>query len=148
MHIDKYLCDIKQPIFPPGPFYVKLKYDLKQAIFDKKPHSYAHLVYCTAIVCLIIICTLLIYKPDTARNLNTLVFGNDTDTLEMLLLASETTNTPFPSQFRSVSSDATYYLPFIEEDKPYLIQRVKDSDDKSFYYVREVKQTQHQSKIY
>jgi len=149
MHIDKYLCDIKHPLFPPGPFYCKLKYDLKQSIFEKKAHTYAHLIYCTTIVCLVILCSLLIYKPQTARDLNTIVFGQDTDTLDMLLQAGDSYDSyVYNAYLRTVSSSDAYYLPFIQEDKPYLIQRVKDNDDKSFYYVREVKQTQQQSKIY
>jgi len=149
MPIDKYLCDFKPPVFLPGPSYVKIKVDLKRAIFDKKLLGHMHIIYTTAIVCLLALCSIFILKPQTAHNINTLVFGQDNADHNALLFADKDVDlSQFTTQFKTISSDASQSLPFIEDNKSYLIQRVKNSEDQSFFYVREVKKTNTISNIY
>jgi hypothetical protein len=150
MHIDKYLCDVKKPTFLPGPFSVRLKYELKQAIFDKKPVSSFHLVYSSAIICLFILCTVFVLNPTTAQRLHTLVFPeNQTDTLDLLLMAERDIDlSNYPTTFRTVASELENTLPFLENNKSYLIHKFRNTEDKAFIYISEVKNSQKPPRSY
>ncbi len=150
MHIDKYLCNIEKPDFLPGPFSVRLKYELKQQYFDRKNGFSLHYIYCTSVMSLLIICSLLVIKPHTAKNLNRLVFGNSHDeTLDMLLLSDRDIDlSNYPNSIRTVATDNNSTLPFIEEDKSYLIHKFKDHNNKTLIYISEVKKNLKPKTLY
>ena len=143
MLIDRYLCDIDTPYFQPGPFSVRLKYELKQSFFDKKSSKTLHLAYASAVLSLFVVCSLLVVRPHTAQRLNSLVFGEQTSTLDMLLLTeSDIDVSNFPSHIRRVSHQMNSSLPFIEEDKSYLLHKFRNHDNKTLIFISEVKRTQ------
>ena len=149
MHIDKYLCDVEQPDFLPGPFSVRLKYEIKQKFFDKRNVNYFHLAYSGTIFGLLLICSFLVLKPDTASTINKIVFGNQTETLDMLLLSDKDIDlSNYSSNIRTVSSDINSTLPFIEEDKSYLIHKFRDHQNKTLIYISEVKKNHQPKTLY
>jgi len=149
MHIDKYLCDVKRPNFLPGPFSIRLKYELRQTIFEKKVNHTLHYVYATAVLCLLILCTIFVSKPQTAERLNILVFGDKTQSLDMLVLTDRNIDlSNFPTHVKTVSSDMNTALPFIEENKSYLIHKFKNHEDKVLFYISEVKQNRNPNNLF
>jgi hypothetical protein len=83
--------------------------------------------------------------------MNTLVFGNQHDeTLDMLLLAEKDIDiTNVPSYIRTVSASSPQSsLPFIEEDKSYLLHKFRNQSNQMMIYISEVKQTQQPKVLY
>ena len=149
MPIDKYLYNVNAPDFPPGPFAVRLKFELKQLFFDKKIGSFFHYAYSTAILGLVAICLLLIMKPHAANNINHFVFRGKDSTLDKLLVAERDIDmSSFTSSIRNVSAEMNQSLQFLEDDKSYLIHKFKDHENKTLIYVSEVKQSQQQRILY
>ena len=150
MPIDKYLCNLNPPAFHPGPFTNRLKYELKKFYFDKKGVNYFHFAYSSAILGLFVICLFLILKPQAAHQINSYVFRNDVEsTLDMLLLAERDIDiSSFPANIRTVSSEMTTSLPFLEEDKSYLIHKFRNHENKTMIYVSEVKNSQQSRVLY
>jgi hypothetical protein len=144
MPIDKFLCDVDLPQFHPGPFSVRLKYELKQLYFEKKVRNVFHFVYSSVILSLIVVCSLFIFKPQVPYNINSFVFNGEDTTLEQLLFAERGADgSNFLDNIRTLSSDLGH-LPFIEEDRSYLIQRFRNNENQSLFYISEVKnQVQH-----
>jgi hypothetical protein len=145
MHIDKYLCDVNLPEFQPGPFAVRLKYELKQSFFDKRKTAWMfHFVYSTAILGLLAICIFLVVNPHVANNMNTIVFGEQETTessLEMLLLAERDIDVSnFPSGIRTVSSNTYSPLPFIEENTVYVIYKFTNEYNQTLFYINQIRQ--------
>ncbi|MDD4155924.1 MAG: hypothetical protein PHY08_05060 [Candidatus Cloacimonetes bacterium] len=150
MHIDKYLCNVEKPEFLPGPFSVRLKYELKQKYFDKKNGLSLHYIYGTTLASLLVICAFLVAKPHTAQSINNFVFGDTKEeTLDMLLLSEHDIDlSNYPNSIRTVSSENNSTLPFIEEDKSYLIHKFKDQNNKTLIYISEVKKSLQPKTLY
>ena len=149
MPIDKYLCSLKLPEFQPGPFTVRLKYELKRIYFDQKLSKSFHYAYSSTIFSLFVICLLFIFRPQVAQKINNFVLGGNDNTLDMLLLAERDIDiSNFPSTIRTVSADITSSLPFIEEDKSYLIHKFRNHDNKTFIYFSEIKGPQEHRILY
>ncbi|MCL2062829.1 MAG: hypothetical protein FWG98_00455 [Candidatus Cloacimonetes bacterium] len=150
MPIDKYLCNVNLPDFQPGPFTVRLKYELKQLYFDKKLSNFYHYVYSSAILGLFVICLLLVFKPQTAHNINSFVFRTDHENaLDMLLLAEKDIDiSNLPSNIRTVSTEMPNSLSFLEDDKSYLIHKFRNHENKTMIYISEVKNQQQQRILY
>jgi len=146
MHIDKFLCDIEAPFHQPGPFSARLKYDLKRNFFDRRQGKAIHYAYSSAIFSLLIVCTLLVFRPYTAQKVNSFVFGNgdtNTTTLDMLLLTENDIDiSNFPANIRPVTHQLNSALPFIEEDKSYLLQKFRNHENKMLIYISEVRPRQ------
>jgi len=142
MPIDKYLFDIKKPDFTPGPFAIRLKYEMKQVLFCDKHKNYANICYGATIISLSFICLLFVLKPSAAQSLNNLVFGyGPHDTIDMLFSEEGDIDLSYyNTSFRNVQSGLNGTLPFIEEDKSYLVQKFKNNDNKTLIYFSEVKQ--------
>jgi hypothetical protein len=137
MHIDKFLYDVKTPKFQPGPFSVRLKYELKKVMFDKKSNKQLHLIYITSICCLAFICLMLVISPNSAQNINNIVFKNKTNNFDMILNAENNINlSNIPANMNSL--EAT--LPF-EENKSYLVHKYINKDGQPLIYVNEIKRS-------
>ena len=148
MPIDKFLYEVKAPSFHPGPFAIRLKYELKQLVFEKKAGRLFHFAYSTAIFSLLVLCLVFIMKPQTAHNINNLVFRDNDAALDMLLLAEKDIDiSDFSSNIRTISTD-TSSLHFIEEDKSYLIHKFRNQENKTLIYVSEVKSSQQNKILY
>ena len=144
MPIDKFLYDLQKPDFFPGPFAIRLKYEMKQVLFAAKQKQFHHLTYALAILCLSSICVMLIIKPSTAQSLNQLVFGaDDYDTYDLLFSEENDIDlSNLPSNIRAVSTGANSSFPFIEEDKSYLVYKFKNHENKTLIYFSEVRKPQ------
>ena len=149
MPIDKFLYNVDLPNFHPGPFNVRLKYELKQIFFDRKLGKYFHLVYSSAIFSLLIVCLILVVKPHTASNINNFVFGGKDSTLDKLLLAERDIDfATLSSTLRNVSAEVNSALPFLEDDKSYLLHKIRDHENKTVIYVSELKSLHRQKILY
>jgi len=149
MHIDKYLCDIDTPCFQPGPFSVRLKYELKQSFFDKATSKVLHLVYSLAVFGFFIVCTVFVLQPHTAHRVNAFVFGDQSATLDMLLLTENDIDVSnFTSHMRRVTNQMNSSLPFIEEDKSYLLHKFRNHDNRTLIFISEVKRSQPVRTLY
>ena len=148
MPIDKFLYDLEKPDFFPGPFAIRLKYEMKQVLFAAKQKQYHHLSYTLAIVSLSLMCIMLILKPSAAQSLNQFVFGVDnSDTFDMLFSEENDIDlSNLPSNIRAVSTGTSSSFPFIEEDKSYLVYKFKNHENKTLIYFSEVRNPQ-QTKI-
>ena len=148
MPIDKFLCNIDLPDFQPGPFAVRLKYEIKKLYFERRLSRAMHYVYSSAILGLFVLCMTLVLHPQTALRMNNYVFKNSDDALDMLLLPERDIDiSNFPSNIRTVSADVNS-LPFIEEDKSYLIHKFRNHENRTVIYVSEVKKAQQPSRYY
>jgi hypothetical protein len=111
-----------------------------------------HLVYSTTILSLFVICFLFILKPNTAQSINTFVFGDNSknhDALDLLLLAEKDIDlSNFPANIRTVSNEMNSSLPFIEEDKSYLLYKFRNHENKTLIYVSEVRKPQQPRKLH
>jgi hypothetical protein len=122
---------------------------MRQVLFQKVSNRSLHIVYCSAIFCLLTLCSILIISPQSAHRANSFVFKDHTDPLDMLLLAERDIDlSNYPSHIRTVSSEMHSTLPFIEEDKSYIIHRVRNRDDRAVFYISEIRKTQQFSKLY
>ena len=149
MPIDNYLCEIDNPHFVPGPYSLRLKYELKKYYYERKPTPVAHFIYRVTILSLLVVCGLFVLKPYTATKLNALVFGEKQDLLDMFLLAEKDIDiSNFPPNVRTFSTDSDITLPFIEVDKPYLIHKFVNHDNKTLFYISEVKSTKSTKILY
>ena len=147
MPIDKYLCNVALPDFPPGPFAVRLKYEIKKLYFEKSVGKILHFAYSTAIFGLLVLCMIFILKPQTAHNVNSFVFKDNDATLDMLLLAERDIDiSSFTSNERFLTAESST-LPFIEEDKSYLIHKFRNHENQTLIYISELKSSQAQHKI-
>ena len=143
MHIDKYLCDYETPDFQPGPFSGRLKYELRQSFFTKRNLSSLHIAYTSALLCLLLLCSVFVLNPQVAQSLNYYVFGNlNDDSQDVLLLPERDIDlSQYPSNIRTVSTTSNQSLPFIEEDKSYIIHKFRNCDNKTLYYISEIKES-------
>ena len=145
MPIDKYLCNVNLPEFQPGPFSVRLKYELKQNLFDKRRSlGFFHFAYSGAIFGLLLLCIMFVVNPQTANKLNTIVFGEQEDhTLDMLMLAERnmelSTISNYSHQIRTVSSNSCSPLPFIQENRMYVIYKFTNPDNQTLVYFNEIR---------
>jgi len=140
MHIDKYLCDVETPCSQPGPFSNRLKYELKQTFFDRRFSNIIHYIYSIAIFCLLFVCSVFIFNPHAAHKVNSIVFGEKDSTLDMILLTENDIDiSNFPANIRTVSNQMNSALPFIEEDKSYLVHKFKNHENKTLIYISEVR---------
>ena len=149
MPIDKFLYSLKTPDFPPGPFSVRLKYELKQLYFDRKIGKILHLTYSAAILCLVVLCITLVTNPHIASNINNFVFNGNNSTLDKLLLAERDIDiSNFSASVRNVSHEINSSLTFLEDDKSYLIHKFKDNDNNTLIYISEVKSSAYNKTFY
>ena len=144
MPIDKYLSDIETPDFSPGPFAIRLKYEMKQVIFFERNKPLYHFIYSTAILSLSVICLLLVLKPQTAQSLNLLVFkGEQPEDIDLIYAEeSEIDLSKYASNVKAVSSNANTSFPFIEEDKSYIVHKFRNHENKMLIYFSEVRKPQ------
>jgi len=136
--LEKYLWNIKCPEFDPGPFEGQLKAELKQHFLrQRKPRLLPILNY-TFMGLLLLTCSLLIVKPQAALKLNEMAF-NKQDNLDYLLLNPEQNNSvDYEDQLQTVSSNESP-LDMIEQDKSYIVHKLKDESNRTVIYISEVK---------
>ncbi|HOQ80448.1 MAG TPA: hypothetical protein PL063_01770 [Candidatus Cloacimonadota bacterium] len=140
--LSKYLCSVNKPEFQPGPFSVRLKYELKNKFLEQKQSRLLPTISVSLVSVLTVMLSLLIIKPQTAYRLNRLVFDNNKD-IDYLLFNSqeETDYSNLSSQIRPVATNMQNSpLSMIEEDKSYILHKLRDSSNRTIFYISEVKQ--------
>ncbi|MCL1827175.1 MAG: hypothetical protein FWG20_03940 [Candidatus Cloacimonetes bacterium] len=144
MPIDKYLSDIETPDFTPGPFALRLKYEMKQVIFYERNKPIYHIVYTAAIISLTCICFLLVLKPTTAQSLNQIVFKHEIlEDLDLIYAEeSDVDLSKYATKVNAVTNDTNVSFPFIEEDKSYLVHKFRNHENKMLIYFSEVRKPQ------
>ena len=144
MPIDKYLYDIEIPDFTPGPFAIRLKYEMKQVIFYERNKPFYHILYASALLSLSFICVLFVFKPSAAQSLNHLVFKSAQPEDFDLIYAEESDIdlSKYATNVKAVTGNANASFPFIEEDKSYLVHKFRSNENKMLIYFSEVRKPQ------
>ncbi len=139
--LSKYLCSVNKPDFQTGPFSVRLKYELRNKFFEQKQSRLMPVISLSLVSVLTLMVGMLIIKPQTALKLNQLAF-NHKDNMDYLLFNSDE-NVDFSNiadHIKPVSSDLQNSpLSMIEEDKSYILHKMKDDSNRTIFYISEVK---------
>lgn len=137
--LNKYLCSIDKPDFQPGPFSVRLKYELKNQFFNQKKSYLFPVLNYSFMSLLLLIIGLLVVRPQTALKINQLAF-NKQDNLDFLLLNpdAESLNNNYNDNLQTVSATNSPFS-MIEEDKSYIVHKLKDETNRTVIYISEVK---------
>lgn len=141
-HLNKYLCRINKPDFQTGPFSVRLKYELKNKFFDQKKSHLFPIISVSVMSVMTLMLGMLIIKPQTAYRINQLAF-NHKDNIDFLLFNPDDNNdfSNISENIKPVSSNNLQDSPLsmIEEDKSYILHKLKDDADRTIIYISEVK---------
>ncbi len=159
MSIEKYLESVRLPNTQPGPYSVKLKYDLKSKFVAKQRRKSVYLTgFSFASVTLLVFLSLIVYKPEIAISLhhavlnNTEMINNENLSEEQLIAEQRQAEIELPyegnylgRQYQVSSSTHPAEVPFrimelsqLEDETPYIIRKVKDSNDRHIYFISEV----------
>ncbi|MCD4829301.1 MAG: hypothetical protein K8R90_07760 [Candidatus Cloacimonetes bacterium] len=145
----KYLESIKAPEAPPGPFSVRLKYELKKEFFDRGRSWFPMASAVAAAIMLVLLITVIV-QPDLADQVH---FAFAPQQIEQSV-ATETGNRQFLSdeeysqtvaRLQTMSNDSrspaihVRDLQDLDPDKSYLIRRTTDDSDRNIYFVSEVR---------
>ncbi|MCB5250949.1 MAG: hypothetical protein RBS16_03310 [Candidatus Cloacimonadales bacterium] len=140
--LSKYLCSINKPEFQPGPFSVRLKYEMRNKLFENKQSKLMPVISISLVSVLTIMLTMLILKPNTAYKINSFVFDNKKD-IDYLLFNSQDGGdfSGISDHIKPVSANIQGSpLSMIEEDKSYILHKLRDSSNRTIFYISEVKQ--------
>ncbi len=157
MSIKKYLENVHVPDTPPGPFSVRLKYELKKEFFERKRSWYPAFATAFASVMFLLIMGF-VARPDIAHNLHYVLVGEEEQPIEVALEDLQETELDTPEPFLtdediylanqrignvSVVGDSTQGevagFPHLDEGKSYIIRRGTDEKKGNVYYISEVK---------
>ncbi len=139
--LSKYLCSVNKPDFQTGPFSVRLKYDLRNKFFEQKERKLMPIISFSLAGIMTLMLGMLIIKPQTAYRLNQLAFNHKSN-MDYLLFNSDE-NTDFSNisdHIKPVSGNLNDSpLSMIEEDKSYILHKLKDDANRTIFYISEVK---------
>lgn len=145
MRVSKYLSEIKAPEYLPGPFGVRLKYELKQEFLDRKRNFWVP-VLSSSLAFGFAFMSFLIVKPETAIKLHQMAF-NDNRQMDYLLMHNQNENLEdYNSKLKPVSTESPFSM--MEDDKSYIIHKIKDNDNRTIIYVSEVKKSVQPKVLY
>ncbi len=157
MSIKKYLENVHVPDTPPGPYSVRLKYELKKEFFERK-HSWYPAFATAAATIMFALVMGFVARPDLAHNLHYVFVGEQETPVELALEESmnEPIETPEPFLTEediylanqrvgneavvtdSIQGDVAGF-PHLVEGKSYIIRRDTDEKQGNVYYINEVK---------
>ncbi len=149
MSMKKYLENVRVPEFPPGPFSVRLKYELKKEFFDRRRSWFPAFSAAVAALMLALLVTVVI-QPDLADRVHYAFIPQvATQTVAQgeshgkLLSDAEYRQTvqrlhTIASEGRSPAIQVRD-LQDLDTDKSYLIRRTTDDGNRSIYFVSEIK---------
>jgi|SRR5690554_3418768 hypothetical protein len=158
MSVEKYLENIKLPEDSPGPFSVRLRYNLKNQLYERhrKRERLQKFVGNLALVMFILV-SVMIYRPNLAATLHdnllcrTGIINNGNEDEKQLLAEQRQAEIELPDQGRflgmahSVSTSGRGYSPYqimelsdLPEETPYIIRKVKDSNNRHIYILTEI----------
>ena len=151
MSMKKYLESIKVPEAPPGPFSVRLKYELKKEFFDRR-RSWFPAMSAVAAAMMLVLLVGMVVQPDLADRVH-YVFAPQ-QAQQAVAEAGQTSGQNFLSDadYRQTvarledmnsegRSPAVHVadLQDLDPDKSYMIRRTTDGDDRNIYFVSEIK---------
>jgi len=177
MSIKKYLARIELPEPQPGPFAMRLKYELRRELFERRRNWGWYPAFSTGLAGgMLVFISVLVVQPHWASTLHASLFGRPLPALQQtptLPVPAESgvakrpanpsgeTGQALPgerivngialpanpdrlSRNITAQNDTTRVgrqsFPSLDEDKSYLIRRVKVSGNRSVYYVSELKE--------
>ena len=157
MSVEKYLENIKIPDESPGPFSVRLKYNLKNTYYEKIRRRDMMLKFTShAGILMFVALSVMIYKPTLAASLHDnllcrtgLITSTDED--DQLIADRRQAEIELPENGHylgmryNVSTSATGNLPYqimelsdLPEERPYIIRKVRDRNNRIIYIVNEL----------
>ncbi len=157
MSVEKYLENVKVPQVKPGPFSVRLKYNLKNYCYEQRRKRDFFLTITSKLAfVLFIFVAVMIYKPELAANLHDNLLSKtgiiDNMDEEQMLAEKRQAEIELPNRGRylgmmhnvstSGSSDNNPYrfmeLSDLAEEKPYMIRKVRDRNNRYIYIINEL----------
>ena len=157
MSIEKYLNNIKVPINHPGPFSVKLKHELKTELFIRRRKRDRILVASSSLsIGLFAVLVFIVFNPTAASQIHDtvlvqtgLVQAGEADIQQQLAeqrqfeidLPDEGRYLGFSHQVSQSNSANNYQimeLSELDEETPYLIRKVRGSNNRYIYLISEV----------
>jgi len=157
MSVEKYLENIELPEENPGPFSVRLKYNLKNQLYERnRKREMLQRFSSNLALLMFVLVSLMIYRPNLAASLHDnllcrtgIINGESED--EQLLAEQRQADIELPEQGRflgmahTVSTSGRGYSPYqimelsdLPEETPYIIRKVKDSNNRHIYIVTEI----------
>ncbi len=157
MSIKKYLENVRVPETPPGPFSVRLKYELRKEFFERKRSWYP--AFATAAAAMMFLLVMgFVMRPDFAHNLHYAFAGEKEVVEEVAQIEPGEVMVDAPEPFLteediylanqrignvSVVNDSVQGevagFPHLVEGKSYIIRRGTDEKKGNVYYISEVK---------
>lgn len=154
MSMKKYLEAVRIPDTPPGPFAVRLKYQLKQEYFDRKrsPGWYPVFSSLMALVFLALLVTFVV-KPDIAHRAHEVVWDSSQQDRPAMdpyagFIADKTDEETAIADEMTVEASETIdngsgmihinQIKNLDREKSYIIRRVSDTRNGNFVYFSEM----------
>ncbi len=150
MSIEKYLENIKISDTNPGPYAIRLKYELKKKIFEKNSSSFFLVLSNGFALIMLVLIISFIVKPDLADKIHYAFNSNSTAELDDILAQNQG---QWLGERSSISKNNSAFFPVndlstLDAKKSYIIKRVQDSKNRSIFYVSEVKDRKVPKRIY
>lgn len=151
MSMRKYLESIQTPDVPPGPFSVRLKYELKKEFFEHRRRSWFPALSTAAAMLMLALLVTVVVQPDLADSVH-YAFTPQEDTTA--IASADETSGQFLSdedyrqtveRLQAMASESRSPavqvgdLQDLDPDKSYLIRRTTDGSDRNIYFVSEIK---------
>lgn len=144
MSLSKFLSEIKKPDTLPGPFAIRLRYELRNEFMTIKKTSVSTIVSTSFLFVCVAVIGLFILKPQVAQSAHNFISGQEKKNDFMVLSNEGTYLGESPSSMKAVSQNQTVDttgISLLEEDKTYVIRKIKDNNNRSIYYISEIKQS-------
>lgn len=169
MSIEKYLDGVEVPQGSPGPYSVKLKYDIrKRLLIKQRNRERLFIIFKYINILLFLLVALIVYKPDYAVLINETFAAKDSSELPVADKLPEPSAAPqkddlhflgegvaLGSQQFSGTGSLSRAVPVstgpqtppsfqimelsqLKENTPYMIRKVKGSNDNFIYFVNEI----------
>lgn len=139
MRLNRILYNVKLKQVDPGPFKNQLKYELMNELYRHRSHSWVPVFTTSMLTLFAVLATVMIIKPETAFKAHQMAFKSDKQ-LDYLLMNNEKTNNDnYQSQLQPVVSNGSSAFSMMEDDKSYIIHKIKDDSDRTIILISEVK---------
>lgn len=158
MSVEKYLKNIQLPEENPSSFSARLKYNLKNQFYERRRKRELYLRITSHLgLLLFILVAVMVYKPNLAAVLHdnilckTGILNNETIDEEQLLAEQRQAEIELPDEGRylgmrhNVSTAGSANFPYqimelsdLPEEKPYIIRKVRDRNNRFIYIVNEI----------
>ncbi len=139
IRINRLLYNMKAPNYDPGPFKTRLKYELMNQLYHQRKNWFLPIFATSMLTVFAIMTTIMIIKPETAFKAHQFAFNNDKK-LDYLLMNNQNTNMDdYQSQLRPVVNNNNSAFSMMEDDKSYIIHKLKDDSDRTIILISEVK---------